>query len=82
MGVVGREEAKAPQVHTRPTSGPQMVLNTQPGRGDTIPVEGGISGWMVLIGALHMCQCVCHGINSPPRKADPLSLAIAKVLSG
>ena len=64
VGVGGGEGGgKTPQVKTRATSRPQMVLTTQLDRRDTIPVQGRITGWLHPIGALHRCQCVGHGFT-------------------
>ena len=63
-GVGGGEGGgKKPQVKTRATGRPQMVLTIQLGRRDIIPVEGRIPGWLHPIGALHRCQCVSHGFT-------------------
>ena len=65
QGGVGRGEGgeRSLQVKTWGYQCPQMVLTTQLGRRDSIPVEGRILGWLHLIGALHRCQYVSHGFT-------------------
>ena len=85
VGVGGGEGGgKTPQVKTRghqlPPDGPDH--STRPR--DTIPVEGRTPGW------LHpnwrgpqvpMCRSWFYKVvNPPPRKADPLSLAMGDML--
>ena len=66
----GERGGKPPQVKTRATSRPQMVLTTQLDQRDTIPVKGRIPGWLHPIGTgANVSVMVLQGCKSTPQKS-------------